>query len=98
MLLTNFKINILLTRSPSYATDNTTGVVTFELSNTKIHIQLVPSSPQNNRKLLQQQKSGFQVTTNCSKYQSNYFQSDYRSEWSCSKQSLVCNILPNCSG
>ena len=42
MLLTNFKINILLTRSPSYATDKTTGVVTFELSNTKIHIQLVP--------------------------------------------------------
>ena len=35
--MTNFKINVLLTWSPIYVTDNTTGVVTFEISDKKIH-------------------------------------------------------------
>ena len=41
MLLTSFKINILLTWSSGYATDNTTSAVTFETSNTITHVQVV---------------------------------------------------------
>ena len=59
MLLSNCKMNLILRWSSTYAINNSTGVGTFQATDTKLYALAVTLSTQDNSKLLQQLKSGF---------------------------------------
>ena len=70
MTLINCEINLILTWSDKFMLSNDTKATTFTLTNTKLYVSVVTLSTQDNAKLLQQLKSGFERTINWNKYQS----------------------------
>ena len=62
MPLINCEVNLILTWSSTCVTTNSTGVGTFETTDTKLYVPVVTLSTQDNSKLLQQLKSGFKRT------------------------------------
>ena len=70
MLLINCEINLILAWSSTCGITNSTGGVTFAITDTKHYVPIVNFSTQNNAKLLEKLKSGFKRTINWNKYQS----------------------------
>ena len=64
MPLINWKINLVLTWSENCVIANSKGAGTFTVTETKLYVPFVALSTQDNAKLLQEFKSGFQRTTN----------------------------------
>ena len=71
MQLINCEPNLILTQTSTCLINNFTGARRFAITGTKLYVPLVTLSPQDNAKLLQQLKSGFQRTINWNKYQSD---------------------------
>ena len=71
MPLINCEVNLILSRSSTCAIINFTGEGRFAIADTKLYVQVVTLSTQDNAKLLQQLKSGFKRTINWNKYQSD---------------------------
>ena len=59
MPLINSEVNLILTWSSTCVITNSTGAGTFEITDTKRYVPVVPLSTKENPKLLQQLKSGF---------------------------------------
>ena len=70
MLLITCEINITLTWSANYVISEGDKVKNFTITDTKLYVLVVTLSTQDNRKLLQQLKSGFKRTINWNKHQS----------------------------
>ena len=70
MPLINCEINLILTRSQKRVITNDKKATTFPMTDTKLYVPAVTLSTQDNAKLLQQLKPGFQRTINWKKYQS----------------------------
>ena len=68
MPLINCKVSLILTWSSTCVITNSTGAGAFEISDTKLYVPIVTLSTQENAKLLQQLKSGFQRVVNWNKY------------------------------
>ena len=68
MPLINCEVNLILTWPSTCVITNSTGVGTFQITDTKLHVPVVTLSTQNNSKLLQQLKSGFKRTVKWNKY------------------------------
>ena len=68
LLLVNCEVNLILTWSSTCVITNSTGVGTFEVTDTKLYVPVVTLSTQENAKLLQQLKSGFKREVNWNKY------------------------------
>ena len=71
MPLINCEINLILTRSTNsviVSTNVANQNGTFEITDTKLCVPVVPLSTQDNYKLLQQLKSGFKRIINWNKY------------------------------
>ena len=64
----NFEVNVILTWSSACVITNSTGVGTFEITDTKLYVPVVSLSTKENAKLLQQLKSGFKRIINWNKY------------------------------
>ena len=71
MLLINCKVNLILTWSSNCVITNSTGARRFAITDTKLYVPVVVLSTQDNAKLFQQLKSGFNRTINWNKYQWN---------------------------
>ena len=56
--LINCEVNLILTRSSTCVTTNSTGAGTFEITDTKLYVPVVTLSTKENAKLVQQLKSG----------------------------------------
>ena len=67
----NCEVNLILTWSSFCVITNSTAAGRFEITDTKLYVPVVNLSTQDNTKLLQQLKSGFERTINWKKYQSN---------------------------
>ena len=65
--LINFEINLILTWSSTYAITNSTGAVTFTITDTKLYVPVVTLLTQDSVKLLDQLKSEFKRTINWNK-------------------------------
>ena len=59
MLLINCEVNLFLTWSPTSVISFATGETKFKITKTKLYVPVVTLSTQDNAKLLQQFKSGF---------------------------------------
>ena len=70
MSLVNSKINLIVTWSSNSVIANSTGEVTFAITDTTIYVPVVTLSTRDNVKLLEQLKSGFKRTINRNKYSS----------------------------
>ena len=70
MPLIDCEINLILTWPSTCVITNSTGAGRFTITDTKLYVQVVTLSTQENAKLLQQLKSGFKRTINWNKYQS----------------------------
>ena len=70
MLLINYEINLTLTWSEKCVLSNDTKVTPFAMNDTKIYVPVLTLSTQDNAKILQQLKSGFNRTINLNKYES----------------------------
>ena len=68
MPLINCEVNLILTWSSTCVITNSTGAGTFEITDTKLYVPVVPLSKKENVKLLQQLKSGFKRVINWNKY------------------------------
>ena len=68
MSLVNSKINLIVTWSSNSVIANSTGEVTFAITDTTIYVPVVTLSTRDNVKLLEQLKSGFKRTINWNKY------------------------------
>ena len=68
MPLINCEFNFILTWSSSCVITNSTGEGTFAITDTKLCVPVVTLSTQDNSKLLQQLKSGFERVINWNKY------------------------------
>ena len=68
MPLINSEGNLILTWSSTCVINNSTGDGTFEITDTKLYVPVVPLSIKENAKLLQQLKSGFKRVINWNKY------------------------------
>ena len=68
MSLVNSKINLIVTWSSNSVIVNSTGEVTFAITDTTIYVPVVTLSTRDNVKLLEQLKSGFKRTINRNKY------------------------------
>ena len=70
--LTNYEINLILTWSANCVISNAAAnkATTFAITDTKLHVPVLTLLTDDNGKLLQQLKSGFQKTINWDKYQS----------------------------
>ena len=82
MPLINCEVSLFLTWSSTCVITNSAGEARFKITDTKRFVPIVTLSTQDNEKLLQQIKSGFRKTINCSKYQSDpktYAQNRYLS-------------------
>ena len=80
MLLINCEVNLILIWSSTCAITNFTTAGRFAITDTKLYVPVVTLSSQDNAKLLQQLKSGFKITINWNKYQSDpktYAQNPY---------------------
>ena len=80
MPLINCEVNLILTWSSTCVITNSTGAGRFAITDTKLYVPVVTLSSQDNAKLLQQLKSGFKITINSNKYQSDpktYAQNPY---------------------
>ena len=64
------KINLILTWSTNFVINSATGARKFAITDTKLHLPVVTVFSQDNEKLLQELKSGFKITINWNKYQS----------------------------
>ena len=64
----NFEVNVILTWSSACVITNSTGVGTFEITDTNLYVPVVSLSTKENAKLLQQLKSGFKRIINWNKY------------------------------
>ena len=71
MPLINCEVNLILTWSPTCVISSVTGETKFKITETKLYVPVVTLSTQDNAKLLQQLKSGFERTINWNKYESN---------------------------
>ena len=69
--LINCEVNLILTWSSTCVITNSPGAGRFQITDTKLHVPVVTLSIQDNAKLLQQLKSGFKITINWNKYQSD---------------------------
>ena len=70
MPLINCEINLILTWSEKCLLSNDTKETTLAITDTKRYVPVVTLSTQDNAKLLQQLKTGFQRTISWTKYQS----------------------------
>ena len=68
MPLIDCEANLILIWSSTCVITNSTGVGTFEISDTKLYVTVVTLSTKENAKLLQQLKSGFKRVINWNKY------------------------------
>ena len=68
MSLVNSKINLIVIWSSNSVITNSTGEVTFAITDTTIYVPVVTLSTGDNVKLLEQLKSGFKRTINRNKY------------------------------
>ena len=68
MALINCEVSLILTWSSTCVITNSTGVGTFEVTDSKLYVPVVTLSTQDNAKLLQQLKSGFKRVVNWNKY------------------------------
>ena len=68
MLLINCEINLILTWSEGCIISSATGAAKFKITYSKLYDSAVTLSTQDNSKLLQQLKLGFQGTVNWNKY------------------------------
>ena len=68
MPLINCEVSLILTWSSTCVITNSTGAGTFEITDTKLYVPVVTLSTQENTKLLQQLKSGFERVINWNKY------------------------------
>ena len=68
--LINCEVNLILTWSRDCVVTNSTGAWKLAITETKLYVSVVILSTQDNAKLLQQLKSGFEKTINWNKYQS----------------------------
>ena len=59
MPLINCEVNIIFTWSKDYVNTNSTGEEKFEITEKKLYVPVVTLSTKDNKKLLQQLKSGF---------------------------------------
>ena len=64
MPIIHCEINLMLTWSLNYFITNPTGAGTFTITDTKLYVLVVTLSIHDNKKLLQQLKSGFKRTIN----------------------------------
>ena len=71
MPLINCEINLILTWSENCVTSSAIGETKFAIADTKLYVPVVTLSTQDNAKLLEQLRSGFKITINWNKYQSN---------------------------
>ena len=69
--LINIEVNLILKWSSTCGSTNSTGAGSFAITGTTLYVPVVTLSTQNNAKLLQQLKSGFKITINWNKYQSD---------------------------
>ena len=69
MPLSNCEINLILTWSDKCVLFNDTKATTFVITDTKPYVPVVTLSTQDNAKLLQQLKSGFERAINWNNYQ-----------------------------
>ena len=69
MPLINCKINLVLTWSEDCVVSSATGATKFKITDTKLCFPVVTLSTEDNKKLLQQLKSSFKRTINCSRCQ-----------------------------
>ena len=80
MPLIDWENNLILTWSKDCVTTNSTGEEKFKITDAKLNVPVVTLSAQDNAKLLQQLKSGFERTINWNRYQSEpkaYAQNSY---------------------
>ena len=68
MPLINCEVNLILTWSSTCVITNSTGEVTFAITDTKLYVPVITLSTQDNSKLLEQLKSGFKRIINWNKY------------------------------
>ena len=68
MPLINYEVNLILTWSSTCVITYSTGVGTFAIIDRKIYVPVVTLSTQDDSKLLQQLKSGFQKVIRWNKY------------------------------
>ena len=66
--LINCEVNLILTWSSTCAITNSTGAGTFKITDTKLYVPVVTLSTQDNSKLLQELKYGFQRIISWNKY------------------------------
>ena len=69
MPLIDCKINLILAWSSTCVITNSTGVGTFEITDTKFYVVVITLSAQDNTKLLKQLKPVFKRAINWNKYQ-----------------------------
>ena len=70
MPLINCKINLILTYLANCVISEVDRVTAFTITDTRLYVQVVTLSTNDNAELLQQLKSGFKRTINWNKYQS----------------------------
>ena len=76
----NCEVNLILTWSSTWIITNSTGAWRFAITETKLYVPVGSLSTEDNAKLLQKLKSGFQRANNQNKYQSDpktYTQNQY---------------------
>ena len=71
MPVINCEVNLILTWSKDCVINNSTGEGKCKITETILYVPIVTLSTQDNAKLLQQLKSGFERTINWDKYQSS---------------------------
>ena len=70
MSLINCKVNLIITWSKDCVITSSTGEGKFKITDTKLYVPVVTLSTQDDAKLLQQLKSGFNITINWNRYKS----------------------------
>ena len=71
MPVINCEVDLILTWSKDCVINNSTGEGKCKITETILYVPIVTLSTQDNAKLLQQLKSGFERTINWDKYQSS---------------------------
>ena len=66
--LTNCEVNLILTWSSTCVITNSTGVGTFEITDSQLYVPVVTLSTQDNSKLLEKLKSDFKMVISWNKY------------------------------
>ena len=71
MPLINYEVHLILTWPKDCVISSATGETKFAITEAKLYVLVVTLSTQDNAKLLQQLKAGFQSTINWNKYESS---------------------------